>query len=252
MLAPLKALCLALTAGLCAAVLSAPAHGGSKCWQVIIEEWSDRGSVSTSYDIQCYEAAVANAPDDLLLYSSFEGDVFTAKRRAVRKQSRGGGSSGGSASGGADRAEPSAPTPSGNDAKPKKQKKKNKDGNEPEGDGDADAQEGPDGENVLGGIVVGDPPEPGAGTPGEAAGGSSGSAAEADSAATSAPPAATGAGAESLDAEAAAATGPIVDGGSMPVALIALVVLAALLALAGGTALLLGRREPPAQPDPQP
>ena len=84
-----------LRAGLCAiaiavagATFSASAEAGQQCWRVIINEWSTGGTVSTTHGIQCYDAAIANAPDDLLVYSSFEGDVASAKRRAVRSQAQ--------------------------------------------------------------------------------------------------------------------------------------------------------------------
>ena len=225
----LGGLLLALVAA--TAAIAVPAHAGQQCWQQIIEEWSASGGVSTTYSIQCYGQAAANAPDDLLLYSSFEGDVSAAKRGAIRSQSSGPAPAG-------------PPPPAPTEAPPSEEPRTAGNGAaedesgttdpSPEDDmpspGPSDKQPDERSEDPAPATSDddvaprADAPEPAASAPDEGAAGAAGATAEP-----------TG--------PSAAEAGPAADvetvgSGSMPAALIGLIAAAVLAAVGGGLALL--------------
>ncbi len=83
MLRHIRSLLLAL-APLAGAALLAASLGGvqasaaAPCWQRVIADWSDNGTVDGTYPARCYRAAMANAPTDLRIYSTIEDDLRLA------------------------------------------------------------------------------------------------------------------------------------------------------------------------------
>src|SRR5712691_10177170 len=63
---------------------SAPAAAATPCWQRVISDWSDDGSIQGSYALSCYRQAMQNAPTDLKIYSTVEDDL----QRALALRSR--------------------------------------------------------------------------------------------------------------------------------------------------------------------
>ncbi len=70
------------------------AQAAEPCWQRVIADWADNGSVDNAYTPACYRAAMANAPTDLRIYSTLEGDlqrallIRTARRISVDASQR--------------------------------------------------------------------------------------------------------------------------------------------------------------------
>ncbi|MFQ5425546.1 MAG: hypothetical protein ACE5EV_00520 [Gaiellales bacterium] len=84
---PRLLLVFAVAASTATVAVSGPiAHAGTPCYEQVLDEWIDTEIVSATYDVSCYDEALKRAPDDLLLYSSFEDDVLAAKSKAVRQQ----------------------------------------------------------------------------------------------------------------------------------------------------------------------
>jgi hypothetical protein len=69
-------------------VLATPAvaSAAKPCWQTVVDDWRD-GRIDNRYSIACYRAALANAPEDLKMYSSFPEDVNRALQSSVRSMS---------------------------------------------------------------------------------------------------------------------------------------------------------------------
>jgi hypothetical protein len=60
------------------------------CWKAVIADWSENGSVDETYSLDCYRAAMQNAPTDLRIYSALEDDLQRALQvRASRKLAAG-------------------------------------------------------------------------------------------------------------------------------------------------------------------
>lgn len=85
------AVCLAVAVSLATLATAAPARGGVPCWRAVVKEWA-AGRVRQTHPLTCYREAIANAPADLRLYSSFEDDlqrIVQSRILALRKQERG-------------------------------------------------------------------------------------------------------------------------------------------------------------------
>jgi hypothetical protein len=89
---------LALLAGLVVAVgLPSPAAAkGKPCWERVIDDWLDNGTIDHRYKAQCYQQALKHVPEDLRDYSNIT-DAITA---ALQGSLRGNGGSGNGAQGG--------------------------------------------------------------------------------------------------------------------------------------------------------
>jgi hypothetical protein len=89
---------LALIAGLAAAAAmpSSAAASGKPCWEQVIDDWLDNGTIDGHYKAACYQQALKHVPEDLRDYSNIT-DAISA---ALSDSLRGGGSGGGSSSGG--------------------------------------------------------------------------------------------------------------------------------------------------------
>jgi hypothetical protein len=90
---------LALVAGLAAAAAmpSSAAASGKPCWEQVIDDWLDNGTIDGRYKAACYQQALKHVPEDLRDYSNIT-DAISA---ALSDTLRGGGTpSGGTTSGG--------------------------------------------------------------------------------------------------------------------------------------------------------
>jgi hypothetical protein len=81
---------LALVAGLAAAAAmpSSAAAGGKPCWEQVIDDWLDNGTIDGHYKAACYQQALKHVPEDLRDYSNIT-DAISA---ALNDSLRGGGS----------------------------------------------------------------------------------------------------------------------------------------------------------------
>lgn len=57
------------------------AQARTTCWQAVIDEWA-AGHLRTDHSVSCYREAIAKAPSDLKLYSTFGDQV----RRAIQSR----------------------------------------------------------------------------------------------------------------------------------------------------------------------
>src|SRR4051794_22193346 len=100
---------LALVAGLAAAAAmpSSAAASGKPCWEQVIDDWLDNGTIDGHYKAACYQQALKHVPEDLRDYSNIT-DAISA---ALSDTLRGGGttSSGGGTSPGNDDSNPGKP-----------------------------------------------------------------------------------------------------------------------------------------------
>ena len=62
-------------------------HARTACVDDILDEWvHPTKSISSTHPLKCYDLALKEAPQDVLLYTNFETDVRSAKRLAVRSE----------------------------------------------------------------------------------------------------------------------------------------------------------------------
>jgi hypothetical protein len=96
---------LALVAGLAAAAAmpSSAAAKGKPCWEQVIDDWLDNGTIDGHYKAACYQQALKHVPEDLRDYSNIT-DAISAALSASLRDSSGNGSpnSGGTSSGSGD------------------------------------------------------------------------------------------------------------------------------------------------------
>jgi hypothetical protein len=98
---------LALVAGLAAAAAlpSSAAAAGKPCWEQVIDDWLDNGTIDGQYKAACYQQALKHVPEDLRDYSNITDAISAALNGSVPTGSdSGGGTStgGGSNSGSGD------------------------------------------------------------------------------------------------------------------------------------------------------
>jgi hypothetical protein len=99
---------LALVAGLAAAAAlpSSAAAAGKPCWERVIDDWLDNGTIDKQYKAACYQQALKHVPEDLRDYSNITDAISAALSASLRgdsgngngSSSGGGGSSSGSGS----------------------------------------------------------------------------------------------------------------------------------------------------------
>ena len=106
---------LALVAGLAAAAAmpSSAAASGKPCWEQVIDDWLDNGTIDGHYKAACYQQALKHVPEDLRDYSNIT-DAISA---ALSDSLRGGGSGTGNGSG-TDSGSGSGSSPAGPDRTP--------------------------------------------------------------------------------------------------------------------------------------
>jgi hypothetical protein len=102
---------LALVAGLAAAaaIPSSAAANGKPCWEQVIDDWLDNGTIDGHYKAACYQQALKHVPEDLRDYSNITDAISAALSDSLRGGGKatgtgtgsgnGSGASGGSGSG---------------------------------------------------------------------------------------------------------------------------------------------------------
>jgi hypothetical protein len=88
---------LALVAGLAAALVTpSPASAAGKpCWERVIDDWLDNGTIDGTYKASCYQQALKHVPEDLRDYSN----ITDAIQAALNGSLHGGGTGTGSGTG---------------------------------------------------------------------------------------------------------------------------------------------------------
>jgi hypothetical protein len=91
---------LALVAGLAAAaaIPSSAAAAGKPCWERVIDDWLDNGTIDGHYKAACYQQALKHVPEDLRDYSNITDAISAALSDSLRGGT-GNGTSGGSGDG---------------------------------------------------------------------------------------------------------------------------------------------------------
>jgi hypothetical protein len=97
---------LVLVAGLAAAAAlpSKAAATGKPCWEQVIDDWLDNGTIDGQYKAACYQQALKHVPEDLRDYSNIT-DAISAALSATLRGDNGNGdgsSSGGGSTSGSD------------------------------------------------------------------------------------------------------------------------------------------------------
>jgi hypothetical protein len=109
---------LALVAGLAAAAAmpSPAAASGKPCWERVIDDWLDNGTIDGHYKAACYQQALKHVPEDLRDYSNITDAISAALSGTLRNgtdTTNGGGSSGnGDPAAGPDRKQQAVPAQS--------------------------------------------------------------------------------------------------------------------------------------------
>ena len=102
---------LALVAGLAAAALtpSSAAASTKPCWEQVIDDWLDNGTIDGHYKAACYQQALKQVPEDLRDYSNITDAISAALSASLRGDgsgtgtgTTGGGNGTGSGSGNSD------------------------------------------------------------------------------------------------------------------------------------------------------
>jgi hypothetical protein len=68
---------LAVTAVLAALVFCGAGQAKTSCVSALLGDWRD-GRIDGTYSVSCYQAALAQLPEDLRIYSSAESDIKRA------------------------------------------------------------------------------------------------------------------------------------------------------------------------------
>jgi hypothetical protein len=68
---------LVVTAVLTALVFSGTGQARTSCASAVLNDWRD-GRIDGTYSVACYQAALAQLPEDLRIYSSAESDIKRA------------------------------------------------------------------------------------------------------------------------------------------------------------------------------
>jgi hypothetical protein len=86
---------LALVAGLAAAALtpSSAAASTKPCWERVIDDWLDNGTIDGHYKAACYQQALKHVPEDLRDYSNITDAISAALSNSLSGTGSGTGSS---------------------------------------------------------------------------------------------------------------------------------------------------------------
>jgi hypothetical protein len=79
-----------VTALLVAAALPAPAAAAKPCWERVINDWLDNGTIDQTYKPSCYQQALKHVPEDLRDYSNITDAISAALNNALRGTKPGG------------------------------------------------------------------------------------------------------------------------------------------------------------------
>jgi hypothetical protein len=82
---------LALVAGLAAAAAmpSSAAASGKPCWERVIDDWLDNGTIDGHYKAACYQEALKRVPEDLRDYSNITDAISAALSGTLRDNGTG-------------------------------------------------------------------------------------------------------------------------------------------------------------------
>jgi hypothetical protein len=64
------------------------------CWERVIDDWLDNGTIDRQYKPACLQQALKNVPEDLRDYSNLPDQISAALQDALRGNKPGGGGSG--------------------------------------------------------------------------------------------------------------------------------------------------------------
>lgn len=108
---------LALVAGLAAAAAmpSSAAASGKPCWERVIDDWLDNGTIDGHYKAACYQQALKQVPEDLRDYSNITDAISAALSGTLRGNGTGttnGGGNSGDPTTGPDRKQQAVPAQS--------------------------------------------------------------------------------------------------------------------------------------------
>lgn len=92
---------LALVAGLATALVtpSSASAAGKPCWESVIDDWLDNGTIDGQYKPACYEQALKHVPEDLRDYSNITDAIQAALNGSLRGGGTGSGNEDGNSSG---------------------------------------------------------------------------------------------------------------------------------------------------------
>lgn len=62
------------------------ASAAKPCWERVVDDWADNGSIEGTYSSACLSAALRNVPEDLRAYSDFEERVKQARQELLRER----------------------------------------------------------------------------------------------------------------------------------------------------------------------
>jgi hypothetical protein len=87
---------LALLAGLvlAAGLPSQAGATGKPCWERVIDDWLDNGTIDHRYKAQCYQQALKHVPEDLRDYSNITDAITAALQGSLRGNNGSGNGSG--------------------------------------------------------------------------------------------------------------------------------------------------------------
>jgi hypothetical protein len=93
---------LVLVAGLAAAAAlpSKAAAAGKPCWERVIDDWLDNGTIDKQYKAACYQQALKHVPEDLRDYSNITDAISAALSASLRGDSSNGAGNGNNPTGG--------------------------------------------------------------------------------------------------------------------------------------------------------
>ena len=84
---PIRLLIVAGALAAAFAALAPVSHARTACVDRILDEWVHPSqSIAPTHALKCYDLALTEAPEDVLLYTNFESDVRAAKQSAIRKR----------------------------------------------------------------------------------------------------------------------------------------------------------------------
>ena len=92
---------LAVVAGLAAALVtpSSASAAGKPCWEQVIDDWLDNGTIDGQYKPACYEQALKHVPEDLRDYSNITDAIQAALNGSLHNGGTGTGGGTGNSSG---------------------------------------------------------------------------------------------------------------------------------------------------------
>jgi hypothetical protein len=110
---------LALVAGLAAAATmpSSAAASGKPCWEQVIDDWLDNGTIDGHYKAACLQQALKHVPEDLRDYSNLPDAISAALNDSLRGGGTGTGTGTGAGTGTGGTGSGGATSPAGPDRK---------------------------------------------------------------------------------------------------------------------------------------